>query len=308
MTEGWVKIYRKIWDSPVWLQSTPEQKVILLVILLMVNHKQNNWLYKGELRTCMPGQVITSLASIAEKAGKGITPRQVGTAIKKFEKLGFLSNESSKSSRLITVLNWGQYQSQAEQNVYLSADDLFESSKTIDQEWSTNNNEKNEKEEKKRFISHLNSSAEGSVLSYFYEHINPTYSGISVRKLKQELSELRVFLSSGQEDEQSLIKGITWFLKHDYWKNKLVQLTTVLKHWRQYTASKTNSGSGGREKRFKLLTQSPKISPIHDSSVVLDGRKYTYEPKGYMNTQPGLVPMDGEGETLLATEYQVVEG
>ena len=110
MGDTWVKLYRNLLEKPIWKQSTPEQKSILVTLLMMVNYTDSEWEWKGELYTCAPGQVVTSLETITQKCGKGISQQNVRTALKRFEKLGFLTNESTKSGRLITIENWGKYQ------------------------------------------------------------------------------------------------------------------------------------------------------------------------------------------------------
>lgn len=109
--QGWITLYRELIKKPIWLNSTPEQKTILITLLLMANHEENEWEWKGQKFTVKPGQMITSLNSIVDKCGKGITTQNVRTALKRFEKLGFLTNESTKQNRLITIVNWGKYQS-----------------------------------------------------------------------------------------------------------------------------------------------------------------------------------------------------
>ncbi len=108
---GWVKLYRELLDKAIWALSTPEQKAILITLILMANHEEKDWEWMGKRCVCGPGQLITSLEKIAKEAGKGISIQNVRTAIVRFEKLGFLTNESTKQSRLITICNWGDYQS-----------------------------------------------------------------------------------------------------------------------------------------------------------------------------------------------------
>lgn len=108
--KGWVSIYREMLDKPIWLESTPEQKTILITLLLMANHAPKKWEWKGEVYELQPGQFITSLDSIVKKAGKQISVKNVRTAIKRFEKMDFLANESTNKNRLITIANWGFYQ------------------------------------------------------------------------------------------------------------------------------------------------------------------------------------------------------
>ncbi|MGJ0706647.1 conserved phage C-terminal domain-containing protein [Enterococcus avium] len=109
-SKGWVSIYRELLDKAIWIESTPEQKTILITLLLMANHAPKKWEWKGEVYELQPGQFITSLDSIVKKAGKQISVKNVRTAIIRFEKMGFLANESTNKNRLITIANWGFYQ------------------------------------------------------------------------------------------------------------------------------------------------------------------------------------------------------
>ena len=107
---GWVKLYRELKSKSIWQLSSPEQKVVLITILLLANHEENKWEWKGEQFTCKPGQLITSLNSLVRECGDGVSIQNVRTALDRFEKLGFLTNASTKTGRLITVLNWEKYQ------------------------------------------------------------------------------------------------------------------------------------------------------------------------------------------------------
>lgn len=109
---GWFKLHRELMYKPIWVLSTPEQKTILITLLMMANHDRKVWEWKGEKYVCQPGQMITSLKSIAEIAGNGISIKNVRTAIERFEKYEFLANESTNKNRLITICNWDTYQSE----------------------------------------------------------------------------------------------------------------------------------------------------------------------------------------------------
>ena len=107
---GWVKLYRELKSKSIWQLSSPEQKVVLITILLLANHEENTWEWKGVQFICKPGQLITSLNSLVRECGDGVSIQNVRTALDRFEKLGFLTNVSTKTGRLITVLNWEKYQ------------------------------------------------------------------------------------------------------------------------------------------------------------------------------------------------------
>lgn len=112
--EGWIALHRQLLENTIWLNSTPEQKTILITLLLMASHKEKSWEWQSKKFKLREGQFITSLSSIAKKCGDGISIKNVRTALVRFEKLEFLANESTKTGRLITILNWHVYQSKDE--------------------------------------------------------------------------------------------------------------------------------------------------------------------------------------------------
>lgn len=132
-------MYRSIQEKAIWKFGTPEQKAVLITILLNVNHEESEWIWKGDKFICKPGQMITSLSSLAEKSG--VSVQNVRTALAKFEKFGFLTNESTKSGRLINVVNWAFYQSVEE----TSTNTETNSQQRTSNELTSNKNNKNNK-------------------------------------------------------------------------------------------------------------------------------------------------------------------
>jgi len=108
--ESWIKVYRKLLDKPIWKNSTPEHKTVLVTLLLMANHEPAEWEWRGEEFDVAPGQFVTSLSAIRERAGRGISLHNVRSALRKFEKLGFAASEATSCGRRITIVKWGAYQ------------------------------------------------------------------------------------------------------------------------------------------------------------------------------------------------------
>jgi hypothetical protein len=143
---GWIKLYRCLLDKPIWNKSTIEQKVVLITILLDVNHDTKEWEWKGEKFNILPGQTITSLENLALKAGVSI--QNVRSALKRFEKFEFLTNESTKTGRLITVLNWGFYQGDFDTPNKAPNKELTKTQQRPNKDLTTNKNDKNDKNDK----------------------------------------------------------------------------------------------------------------------------------------------------------------
>lgn len=111
MRNGYVFLWRELLEKPIWRQSTPEQKTILITILLLANHAPRKLEFGGRVVTIVAGQFITSLEHLALEAGKGISVQNVRGALKRFEeKFDFSTSESTNTGRIITIKNWGTYQ------------------------------------------------------------------------------------------------------------------------------------------------------------------------------------------------------
>lgn len=108
--QGWIHLWRQLLDDPIWANTTSKQHSVLIAIMLLANHSANKWDWQGKKFEVKAGQFVTSLSSLAKKAGKDVTMQNVRSSLIRFEKLGFLTNKSTKSGRLITVVNWAKYQ------------------------------------------------------------------------------------------------------------------------------------------------------------------------------------------------------
>lgn len=113
-------------------------------MLMLAGHEEKQWIWKGKKFCTHPGQFITSLDSLAKKAG--VSVRSVRTALANFEKLDFLTSQSTKTGRLITVVNWALYQSRDEETTNEATNDR----QSTDKAPTTTKNNKNNKKYKER--------------------------------------------------------------------------------------------------------------------------------------------------------------
>ncbi|MFD1443009.1 hypothetical protein [Thermoactinomyces vulgaris] len=107
---GWIKLHRKILKSDMWRNLNSAQRDVAITILLMASYDEGEAETEEGIIKTKPGQCFCSLETIREKCAKDVTIQNVRTALKKLEKWGFITNESSKKGRIITVVNWDLYQ------------------------------------------------------------------------------------------------------------------------------------------------------------------------------------------------------
>lgn len=153
--QGWIKLHRKILEDELWIDCTPEQKVIMMTLLMLANHDDKSWIWQGKKFSIKAGQLITSIESIRKISGKNISSKNVRSALVKFKKYGFLANESAKTGRLITIANWAKYQSNDEEVAKQEAKRWQRGGKEV----ATNKNVKN--------VENINTRATGTLESDF---------------------------------------------------------------------------------------------------------------------------------------------
>lgn len=108
--DGWLKLYREIMRKPLWTETTAEQKVLLFALLMRAAYTKRTWVYRGIAYHLKPGQLVTSINSLVEMGGEGVTHRKVRTALSVLEKYGFLTQKATKHNTIITIENWDTYQ------------------------------------------------------------------------------------------------------------------------------------------------------------------------------------------------------
>lgn len=109
--EGWIKLHRILREKPLWTASNCFQRTLLITLLLMANHKGVEWEWRGERYRVGPGQFITSISSLKKELGNEASDKKIRNGLARLKKYGFLTWESTHRNRMITIVNWGLYQS-----------------------------------------------------------------------------------------------------------------------------------------------------------------------------------------------------
>ena len=195
MQEGWIKIHRKMLDSPVVMKDA-DHVAIWMYILLNATHAECPTVVKGEKIILKPGQLITGSIVIGTKLK--IDESKVRRVLNNFKNDGQIDRQTSNKNSLITVLNWDLYQNSDGQNDIQVTDKR----RTSDGQVTTNKNVKNIKNDKN--VKKYSDCAElnQTILDFmdFRKKINSPMTDHSVCLLLKELNKL-----SGDTDTQIAI-------------------------------------------------------------------------------------------------------
>lgn len=186
---GWIKLYRELLDKPIWFESTPEQKVILITLLLMANHDGRQWEWQGQQYYAGPGQFVTSLPKIAEKAGPGISIKNVRTALKRFEKYGFLAGKSTNKNRLITINNWDFYQDKPDEGGRQTGRQVAGNGQATGRQVAANKNVRNKECKNKEIEEHEEDGGWKKIMQ-LYEELFGVANSINIQNLNYWCQDL----------------------------------------------------------------------------------------------------------------------
>jgi len=233
---GWIKLHRCIEQKAIWSNSTPEQKVILITLLLMANHNERQWEWKGEKFFCKPGQFITSLKNIQLRCGPGVSISKIRTSLVRFEKYGFLTMQTTKQGRLITIINWSTYQVE-DKNI---ANDLTNGSQTDRKRIATNKNKRKKEGKKKSFYPDW---LDLDLWKDFKDHRQKLKKPMTERAEKINITEL-----------QKIIK--------DGYSQKVIVELSISKGWQSFYRPKSRPDETSSQSEYKTIDTTKKFDEV----------------------------------------------
>lgn len=111
--QGWVKLHRRIYDNPV-VRKDNDYFAVWIYLLLNATHTEINMVFAGKEITLKKGQLITGRKQIA--VNNKIDENKVERILKHFKIAQQIEQQTSNKNRLITILNWENYQCSEQQN------------------------------------------------------------------------------------------------------------------------------------------------------------------------------------------------
>ncbi|HAC2798945.1 TPA_asm: DnaD domain protein [Listeria monocytogenes] len=249
MSHGWVKLHRDLKEKPIWRSSTPEQKTILVTLLMMANHKENEWEWMGKPFKAKPGEFVTSIKSITAECGKGISSQNVRTALKRFENYGFLTKKSTKVNTLINIVNWGVYQESENKPNTLANNQLTNDSQTANKQLTTNKNVRT-KECKNNNNSDLN-------FKDFWEQ-----NGFGMM-LPVELEKLLAWVDDFAGNREIVMKALEVTSEQGANKRNYAYVNKILKNW-ESRGFKTIADVDAAEKQRQIELEQKYNKPTYN--------------------------------------------
>ena len=264
--QGWVSIHRSIMSSRTFARLTAIQKLIAIYIILNANHTDGYWYdqYKDIEVELKEGQLVTSVNKIVNewfKKDNDVTTSKVRTALKRLEKVEFLTIETTNSYTLLTVCNYGVYQGERRSNDKRNDKDLARQSQGNDNAMTTNNNVKN--------VNNDNKSASSSKLKFETPHLQLAellFKNMKVNNPKAKrpnmdnwADTIRKMMELDKREGKDIQDVIIFSQKHSFWHTNILSAGKLRDQFdKLYLQMKDNKKSV--EKKVKVT---PSNEPIN---------------------------------------------
>lgn len=249
MSGGWIKLHRKTLNSVFYKSLMGKQRDVIITILLMADHEEKEWIYKGKKYKVLPGQVFSSLQGIADKCGKDCTRETVRTTINHAQQYGFLTKETHKTHTLITVVNWGTYQGKHTDQT---------------QDTPTNNTKSPEcrpltRSKKKEDIIYSSNSDEFRLTNILYELIkenNPKFKEPNLQAWCGHMDKILRLDKRSYDDVEAVIR---WCQQDDFWHKNILSTDKLRKQF---------------DKLYMAMPRGKKVIPFTKTGGSDDGIEY----------------------------------
>ena len=213
--KGWVRIWRKLLDNPIFKDS--EAVHLFIYLLLKANHKQNKFLFNQREMAIDRGQMVTGIERMSKDTG--LTHRQIRTRLALLKNIGILTRKTTNRFSIITICNYDHYQSRdnEERQAERQADD---------KQTTTNKNVKNVK--KKEYVE---GSDELRLASLLLEDIRKNQPTFKEPNLQTWAKEIDLMIRRDGRTPDRIEEVIRWCQADGFWWKNISSASKVRKQF-----------------------------------------------------------------------------
>lgn len=146
MHRGYIKLWRKIFDTG--LQREHSTFIVWVWLLCNVTRKPLSYIARGEMIHLEPGEIVIGRKRIAEELSMG--EQSVRTALKNLRNWENVTIRSTNRYSILKVINWDVYQEEERTTNQQSNQELTKSQPRANQELTTKQEVKKDKNVKKK--------------------------------------------------------------------------------------------------------------------------------------------------------------
>lgn len=234
--QGWIKLHRKIVDSPIW--EDPYYLKLWLYCLMKATHKDREVIIGNQVIKLKPGEFITGRKSLSDDLNTGVKPKlKLNDStwwryLNNLEKMQMLHIKKTNKFSIVSIVNWNEYQETEHQ--------MHNRCTSDEHQMHTNKNDKNVKNDKEI----LKKEEEENPITLYEKNFYPL-TPIQMESLWKWVDDFngnkKVICLAIKETALKNPKVPFRYLErilNDWYRRKLFTVDDVMKEKRRYEQSK----------------------------------------------------------------------
>lgn len=113
MSDGWIKVHRKMLDNPVVFKDA-DHLAVWMYLLLKATHTEYPTMFNGEKVILKAGQLVTGRKKISSDTG--VNESKVNRVLNLFKSEHQIEQLSTRHGSIISIVAWDEYQTCEQQN------------------------------------------------------------------------------------------------------------------------------------------------------------------------------------------------
>lgn len=211
--QGWIKVFRQIKKKGWYLDS--HYVHLWLHLLINSNHSRKEFLFNGKIHVCERGQFLTGRNKLSQETG--INSSKIERILKCFESEHQIEQQKTNKNRLITILNYNEYQDSEQQSEQQVNNKRTTSEQQVNTNNNNNNNKKNVKNDKEKYAEFV------TMKKNEYETLTNEFGKKGTKEIIEILNNYKG--SSGKNYKSDYMAIRNWVIKrwekeHPTWNNK----------------------------------------------------------------------------------------
>lgn len=195
MNSGYIKLHRRILENPI--AQKPNYAWLWTTLLLLANHKEHKFMWNKDIILIKEGQLLTGRKELSKQTG--IPTTTIERILEMLENGHQIEQQKTTKFRIITILNWGKYQSKDNKT-----DSISDNKRTTNgQQTDTYKNDKNVKNDKNTILA--TPSVAINPLIELFKQVNPSYKKLYANRTQRQALENMV-KQHGEEKIRKMIE------------------------------------------------------------------------------------------------------
>lgn len=227
MSEGWIKLHRKLFDHWLWDNKPKSKFEAWLWIIQKSNHSDNKFMLGNQLIDVKRGQIITS-----EKKMMALfkwSKSKLRNFLKTLQNESMIEIFSDPKKTTLTVCNYGVYQ-ELETSKRPVKDHKPTAKRPLK---DTNNNVKNDKKEENEEKNYSEDSKEFRLSLFLFNNIRKRKPDYKIPDLQKWSIQSDYILRIDRRDLEEVKKIIIWCQTDEFWQDNILSTAKLRKQYDQ---------------------------------------------------------------------------